>query len=281
MDIRKQHVVDFYTRHPISAAHILAKVEAARGSRDGIVPSDLFPHDQDHYGGLGANDAIASRAGFAPGMKVADFCAGLGGPARYFAHRYGVDVTGIELTPHRVAGARELTEAVGLAARVRVVEGNVMDVTLLPSASVDAVYSQEALLHVPDKGAAVAEAARILKPGGRLCFTDWIAHRPLAPDEAETMWKGIAAQNVESIAGYRRHLQAASLEVVSIDDLTSEWSSVLDERRRMYTKLREEALAAGAPAGDESFYLAYVRLVDLVQARILGGARFTARKPAG
>ena len=41
--------------------------------------------------------------------KVVDFCGGLGGPARHLAHRYGAFVTGIELTPARVAGAAELT----------------------------------------------------------------------------------------------------------------------------------------------------------------------------
>ena len=48
------------------------------------------------------------------GSLVADFCAGLGGTVRYLAHKYGADVTGIEFTPARVAGAQELTRRVGL-----------------------------------------------------------------------------------------------------------------------------------------------------------------------
>ena len=79
------------------------------------------------------------------GTRVADFCAGLGGPARYLAHRYGADVTGIELTPARVEGAQELTRRVGLQDKVRVIEGNVMQVPL-SDASMDVVVSQEALL---------------------------------------------------------------------------------------------------------------------------------------
>ena len=96
---------EFYERHPISAQIILTKLEAARGTLDGLRPDELFPHDQDHYGGLPANDALAAAARIGPGSRVVDFCAGLGGPARYLAHRYGADVTGIELTPARVAGA--------------------------------------------------------------------------------------------------------------------------------------------------------------------------------
>ena len=44
--------------------------------------------------------------------------------------------------------------------------------------------------------------------------------------------------------------------------------------------LREETRRAGMPSGDEDFYQAYVLLVDSVEARVLGGARFTATKPA-
>jgi ubiquinone/menaquinone biosynthesis C-methylase UbiE len=45
----------------------------------------------------------------------------------------------------------------------------------LPDNSVDVVISQEALLHVPDKGRTLVEAYRILKPVGRIAFTDWVA----------------------------------------------------------------------------------------------------------
>ena len=101
--------VDFYERHPISCEIILAKLKASRGHLDGLTPDELFPHDQDHYGGLAANDVLAARAGIGEGTLVADFCAGLGGPSRYFAHRYGADVTGIELTPARVKGAEDFS----------------------------------------------------------------------------------------------------------------------------------------------------------------------------
>ena len=47
----------------------------------------------------------------------------------------------------------------------------------------------------------------------------------------------------------------------------------------MYRSLRQEALRTGAPAGDEAFYRAYVRLVELVKNRVLGGGRFAAEKP--
>ena len=271
------HVVGFYDRHPISAAQILGKLRALRGHLDGLRPEELFPHDQDHYGGLAANDALAVPAGIGRGTRVADFCAGLAGPARYFAHHFGAAVTGIELNPHRVRGAQELTLRVGLQNRVGMIRGNVAHAPLA-NACVDVVVSQEAFLHVPDKAAAIGEAFRILVPGGRLAFSDWVAHHPLAADQAATLWQGLAAQTLQSTEGYRGLLQQAGFQVRSVEDLTEPWGAVLGERLAMYRKLRRETSSAGLPSGDAAFYRAYVQLVALVRGRVLGGGRFIAEK---
>ncbi|MGC1897624.1 MAG: hypothetical protein WA716_02780, partial [Pseudolabrys sp.] len=103
----------FYNRHPISCDIILAKLKASRGHLDDLRPEDLYPHDQDHYGGLAATDELARGAQIGAGSRVADFCAGLGGTVRYLARKYGTNVIGIELTPARVAGGVELTRRVG------------------------------------------------------------------------------------------------------------------------------------------------------------------------
>ena len=278
MSDRNTHVLDLYTRHPISAQQIIAKVRASRGHLENLTPEDLYPHDQDHYGGLSANDALAERASIRGDEHVADFCAGLGGPARYWSRRFGAEVTGIDLNPARVRGAAELTALVGLESRVRVIEGDVTR-TGLPSESFDVVVSQEAFLHVPDTAAALAEAFRLLRPGGRLAFTDWIVHRPLSSEEADIMWRGIAAQSLQSSDSYRNLIQTVGFVILSVDDLTDEWGVILEERFAMYRQLREETLRQGLPAGDEEFYAAYGKLVELVKARVLGGGRFAAEKP--
>lgn len=273
----QDHVLAFYSRHPISHEQILAGAQSRRGHLDALKPEDLFPFDQDHYGGLSVVDALAQRAQIAAGSNVADFCAGLAGPARYLAHKYGAILTCVELNPRRAPGAADLTRRVGLAQRVRVVRGDVMRVPLA-TGCMDAVISQEALLHVPDKRAALAEAFRVLRPGGMLSFTDWAEHQPLAAADAESMWRGIAAQTVQSFSGYESMLRDLGFRDVSSEDLTSEWGGILEERFRMYRALREETMQIGTPSGDEDFYRSYARLVALVQARTLGGGRFTARK---
>jgi sarcosine/dimethylglycine N-methyltransferase len=270
-------VLYFYNRHPISHDIILSKLQASRGHLDDLRPEDLFPHDQDHYGGLKATDELARQAHIGSGTLVADFCAGLGGTVRYLAYKYGANVTGIEFTPVRVTGAQDLTKRVGLQDVARIVEGNVMDVPLA-DASVNAVVSQESFCHVHDVKKALTEASRILKTGGRLAFTDWVANQPLSAEDAQLMWEGMAIQPLRSIPDYRRLVEGVGLKVLSVTDLTDDWGPILKDRLAMYQRLREEARQAGTPVGHDTFHESYVRFVDLIRQRWLGGVRIVAAK---
>ena len=269
--------VFFYDRHPISLDIILAKLRASRGHLDDLRPDDLFPHDQDHYGGLAATDELARGAQIANGSRVADFCAGLGGTVRYLAHKYGAKVTGIELTPSRASGAQELIKRVGLQERAQVVEGNVMSVPLA-DATMDAVVSQESFCHVPDPAKALSEAFRILRKDGRLAFTDWIANEQLSTDDSQLMWDGMAIQPLRSIPDYRKLVEGAGFKINSVTDLTGEWGPILKERLAMYQRLREEARQAGTPMGHDAFHKSYIRFVELIQQRKMGGVRIVASK---
>ena len=277
MSDAKTQIVYFYDRHPISSDIILAKLRASRGHLDGVRPDELFSYDQDHYGGLVATDELARGAQIGKGSQVADFCAGLGGTVRYLTYKYGAVVTGIELTPSRVAGAQHLTKLVGLQEKARVVEGNVMSVPL-DDAAMDAVVSQEAFCHVPDPAKALSEAFRILRKDGKLAFTDWIANEPLSAEDAQLMWDGMAIQPLRSIPDYRRLVEGAGFKIHSATDLTGEWGPILRERLAMYQRLREEAKQAGTPMGHDAFHKSYIRFVELIQQRKMGGVRIVASK---
>lgn len=278
-------ILDFYDRHPISESQVLDAVRRARGlsspgegGADGtLTADDLYPFDQDHYGGLGAVDALARRAGITPASRVLDICAGLGGPARFLASRRGCRVVGVELHPGRAAGMERLTRRVGLRHAVGVVRA---DATALPfgAARFDACLSQEALLHVADKAAVLAEARRVLLPGGRLAFSDWIAHAGLGDLERARLADWMAAVTLQSLDGYRALLGRAGFRGVEAEDLTDEWRAILRERLAMYRALREQTVRRLGEARYREYDALYAFFVGLVEAGKLGGGRFSATR---
>ena len=269
-------VNDFYDRHPISEQQVLAAVARRRGGDlQSLTADDLFDFVQDHYGGLAAVDTLARRAGITARSRVLDVCAGLGGPARFLASRRACRVVGLELNAGRAAGAARLTGLVRLADRVRVVRG---DATALPFAdrSFDACVSQEALLHIADKPAVLAGCQRVLVPGGRLAFTDWICRPGLGDGERERLLQWMAATALQTLDGYRALLGRAGFASVAAEDLSDEWRPILRRRLEMFRALRRDTVAHLGEARYREYDQLYAFFVGLVEAGKLGGGRFTA-----
>jgi ubiquinone/menaquinone biosynthesis C-methylase UbiE len=272
-------VIEFYDRHPISEAQVLAAVRRRRGALTDapLSADDLFDFDQDHYGGLAAVDTLARLAGIDARARVLDLCAGLGGPARFLAARRGCQVVALELNAGRAAGAARLTTLVRLGGHVRVVRG---DATALPFAPArfDACVSQEALLHIADKAAVVREAHRVLAPGGRLAFTDWVARPALGDGERRRLHEWMAATTLQTLDGYRAMLGAAGFGAVTAEDLADEWRTVLRARLQMFRDLRPDTVVRLGQARYDEYDRLYAFFVGLIEAGKLAGGRFTATR---
>ena len=272
-------VIDFYDRHPISELQVLDAVRRRRGAlaQVPLTADDLFEFDQDHYGGLAAVDALARLAGIEARTRVLDVCAGLGGPARFLATRRRCHVVAVELNAGRAVGAARLTRLVRLHGQVRVVRA---DATALPFASgrFDACLSQEALLHIADKAGVLREAYRVLAPGGRLVFTDWVARPALGDGERRRLQEWMAATTLQTITGYRALLGAAGFGAVSAEDLADEWRAILRQRLEMFRAMREQTVARLGETRYREYDQLYGFFVGLIEAGKLSGGRFSASR---
>jgi sarcosine/dimethylglycine N-methyltransferase len=280
MDLPVPPVVDFYNRHPISEGQIVEALRRQGKDLDRLQPEDLYALDQDHYGGLDAVETLGRRARIDAASRVLDVCAGLAGPARFIARRWGARVTGIDLNPERAAGARRLTAQVGLGRLVRMVRG---DAQSLPfgAAAFTAVVSQEGLLHVPDKGRALDECRRVLLPGGRIAFSDWIATGRLGDGERRRLEEWMAAVTLQSIEGYKSLLARAGFGAIEAEDLSAEWVGILRQRREMFRALRADTVARLGQARYDEYDQLYAFFVGLVELGRIGGARFSATAGPG
>ena len=268
-------VVDFYDRHPINESQIMVALSRQGKDERSLRPEDLYEWDQDHYGGLPAVQALARRAEISPQSAVLDVCAGLGGPARFLARHIGCRVTGVDLNQGRCAAGRRLTALVGLSGHVRMVRGRAEHLPFRDGAFT-AVVSQEGLLHVPDKEAALAETARVLVAGGRIAFTDWIATSRLGDGERERLQTWMAATTIATMSRYRAYLDRAGFVAIEAEDLSAAWIDILRERARMYRAMRADTVARFGEARYGEYTQLYEFFVGLVVAGKLGGARFSA-----
>lgn len=274
-----QTVVQFFASHPINEEQILRALERRGIPLDAVTEEHLKDHDQDHYGGIEAVDALARKAGIRPEHHVLDVCSGMGGPARYLAHRYGCRVTGIDLTASRHASAQKLTRLAKLDGRVSFRMG---DAQAMPfsDGTFDVVLGQEAWVHVPDKARLIRECARVVKPGGTIAFTDILRRVELPPAVFARLREGMTFSMPETLDGYAALLAAAGCPVVEREDLSAEWTGVLQRRLEMYRGLKDETIRTYGEAHFRRYDEAYSFFVGLYAQGVLGGGRFIARKAA-
>lgn len=117
-------------------------------------------------------DHIARSAGIAGGDRVLDVGCGIGATLCHLAEAYGCEAVGITPVSEQARLARELARARQVSIRVDVARAEALP---YPDESFDVVTIFESSCHFEDRQAFFDEAARILKPGGRLAGEDWMA----------------------------------------------------------------------------------------------------------
>jgi len=166
-----------------------------------------------HPGGTALTSELVRALRVGPGETVADVASGPGTSALQLARETGCYVIGIDLSEESVAAAAKAAEAAGLGDQVRFVRGDA-EALPLANASLDGALSECSLCLFPDKEAAAAELARVLKPGARLALSDVVADGESLPAELRTAsaWAACLAdaRPPEEIAGL---LESAGLRV--------------------------------------------------------------------
>lgn len=127
-----------------------------------------------------------------PGSRVVDVGCGAGMDSLIAAKMVGPEgrVVGVDMTPAMLAKARQTGQEAGLA-NVEFREGFGEALPVFDGWA-DVLISNGVLNLMPDKSAALAEMARVLKPGGRLQIADILVEKPV-PEGAKRnidLWTG-------------------------------------------------------------------------------------------
>lgn len=179
-----------------------------------------------HPGGLALTRRTAQVADLRPGLKVLDVSSGRGTQAVWYAREFGVEVTGVDLSPPMVAAATERARAADLSDRVRFELGDSQALGF-EAATFDVVINECAVGIPDDSQAVLGEMVRVVKPGGRV-----VMH--------ESTWRG--EWRSEDKAELAERYGTTPLEV-------EEWVAMLD--RAGATEIETECEPWSAP---ENFF---------------------------
>ncbi len=168
-----------------------------------------------------AVDALGDHVGAAlavrPGARLVDIGCGYGGTARRLAAALGAEVTGLTLSAVQAAHAPP-HPGVTLLVCDWLANG-------LPDAAFDAAYAIESTEHMADKPAMLAEAARVLRPGGRLVVCAWLARDDATPWQVRHLLEPICREGAMPSLGSREDYAgwaaAAGLDAVAYEDLSA------------------------------------------------------------
>jgi len=188
--------------------------------------------EQIHSGKDEVTDRMAAAVGLKPGMHVLDVCSALGAPARHIAKKYGVKVTGLDFTKTMLQKASERTKAAGLDNVITFVEANAMDMPFKKD-TFCVVWGQEAWCYVTDKDQLMFEAARVLAPGGKMVFTDWVLTGKVDEPLLAKLYESMAFPYMETLQGWADLMKKHGLRVIEVKDQTGEFAKCFDEYKKM------------------------------------------------
>ncbi|MBL7218623.1 MAG: methyltransferase domain-containing protein [Phycisphaerae bacterium] len=196
----------------------LTDVQAVYSGPEGVL-WELIMGEQIHIGGFASSMDLVGKAAIAASASGVDLCCCNGAGMRFLVRFAKVEkMTGVDATRTVVDQGRRRCETEGLADRINFVLADACETTL-PGGEADFVWGEDAWCYVSDKAALIAEAARLVKPGGTIAFTDWVeGPAGLSDEEAERFLAFMKFPNIQDIEGYSKLLAGNGCEVQLAED---------------------------------------------------------------
>ena len=185
-----------------------------------------------------------------PGQSGLEVACGSGGVTCAMARHTGATCVGVDINVHGIEAAKTRAEREGLSSRVSFQMVDAGRRLPFPEESFDVVFCNDAINHLPDRLAVLQDWHRIVRPGGRVLFTDPIVVTGQLSNE-EIRIRSSIGFFLFTPTGHNEHLlEQAGFTVRQVRDVTDAVASVSrrwhDARARRRDRLR-------AVEGDEGF----------------------------
>ena len=174
---------------------------------------------------------------------VLEIGCGSGGYAVHLAKHIGCQVLGLDINADGVRNAKALAEKDKLGVRVKFEQCDVSQRLPLEDNAFDAIYSNDVLCHVPRRGQVLSDLRRVLKPGGRLLFSDALIVGGLLSNEEIATRSSIGMYFFSPPGENERLIKQSGLNLIEARD-TTDSAALLSKRWHDAREKRKAALVA-------------------------------------
>ena len=208
-----------------------------------------------------------------------EVACGSGGITLRMSRETGARCTGVDINPNGIQAANALSERAGLTKKVdfRIVDAG----KRLPfdDASFDAIFCNDAILHLPDRPGFLADWFRVLRPGGRVLYTDPIVVTGQLTNEEIRVRSSIGFFVFTPLQVNERLLESAGFRVLEARNVTAAVASV----SRKWWEARARRETALVPLEGAETYQGIQQFLEMVH-RLSSEARlsrymYLAEKP--
>jgi SAM-dependent methyltransferase len=187
----------------------------------------------------------------APHSSVFELGCGSGRYALHLAKKRGCRILGVDINESGIGTAYRLAEAAQMSAECRFEQCDASKRLPYGDGHFDAAFSNDVLCHIPSRVHILGELFRVLRPGGRLVFSDALVINGLISN-AEIAIRSSIGNYVFSPTGLNEQFIAgAGFRLLQADDTTAS-ASMIAKRWNDARESRRAALIAfeGMPTFD-------------------------------
>jgi SAM-dependent methyltransferase len=225
-------------------------------------------------------ERFGSLLGLGPRSRLLDVACGSGGPSLHLARLTGCELVGVEVFEEAVAHGASAAREAGLEGRASFVRADAGKTLPFESGSFDAVLCIDAINHLPDRPRVLAEWARLVRPHGRVVFTDPVVVTGALSAEEIAIRASIGYFLFLPPGENERLLEEALLHVVGVDDTTAQLAEVARRRHDARANHADELTRLEGADAFEGRQRFFALVGALAQERRLSRLVYTATRAA-
>jgi SAM-dependent methyltransferase len=188
--------------------------------------------------------AIPQLLHLRPDAFVLEVGCGSGGYALHLAETAGCRLVGLDINAPGVRNANQLALARGLASQARFEQCDASKDLPFDDNTFDAVFSNDVLCHLRGRAAVLVEMFRVLKPGGRMLFSDALVVGGMVSHEEIATRSSIGFYVYSPPGENERLIERAGFRSVSATDTTGNAARIAKQWHDAREKRKEELIAA-------------------------------------